>query len=150
MTDPLYGKDLLRWAARAAGAGTLEHCNAVGDARNPVCGDRVTMMLEIKEGKIVRLAHQTQACILAQASASILGEKLFGANRDTMETLRRDIDAMLLGGESPAEPFGDYHALLGAAAHRNRHKCVLLPIDAILSALADFERKSAARSEPSA
>jgi NifU-like protein involved in Fe-S cluster formation len=42
---------------------------------------------------------------------------------------------MLRGGEIPPAPFADFAALTGAATYRNRHTCVLLPIDAVLNAL---------------
>jgi NifU-like protein involved in Fe-S cluster formation len=42
---------------------------------------------------------------------------------------------MLNEGMVPAPPFGDYSALKGAVVYRNRHTCVLLPIDAVLDAL---------------
>jgi NifU-like protein involved in Fe-S cluster formation len=42
---------------------------------------------------------------------------------------------MLQDGPPPPAPFGDYAALTGAALYRNRHTCVLLPIDAVLHAL---------------
>jgi len=41
---------------------------------------------------------------------------------------------MLREGQTPPDPFADYAALSGAAIYRNRHTCVLLPIDAVLNA----------------
>ena len=146
MSDPLYAKELLRLAAQAAGAGRLEPCNASGDARNPVCGDRIHVTLDVRDGRIFRLAHETHACVLTQASASILGAKLGGADRSMVEQLREDVLAMLQGGTPPREPFGDYQALLGAVVHRNRHRCVLLPIDAVLNALTNTQSESAPKS----
>lgn len=136
MSDPLYAKELLRLAARATGAGALEPCDASGLAYNPVCGDRIRVSLRLKEGRIMQLAHETQACVLTQASASILGAKLKDADLPTVERLKQAVSAMLRGESVPDAPFEDYRALMGAVIHRNRHKCVLLPIEAVLSALA--------------
>src|SRR5262245_11536020 len=136
MSDPLYAKDLLRLAAAATGAGRLQMFDAEGSAYNPTCGDRVAVTLRLDElGRIVEMAHETAACVLAQASASLLGENLEGANQDTVQKLRTDVGAMLREGEAPAPPFAGYTALKGAASYRNRHTCVLLPIDAVLDAL---------------
>ena len=52
-----------------------------------------------------------------------------------MRQLRADVGAMLREGDVPAPPFSGYAALSGAAPYRNRHTCVLLPIDAVLDAL---------------
>ena len=136
MSDPLYAKEVLRLAASAAGAGKLEPHDAAGTARNPVCGDRVSVTLSLDgDGKISALAHETHACVLAQASAAILALNLRGAGNEAVEALRSDVAAMLRGDAVPPAPFGDYAALRGVAAHRNRHQCVLLPIDAVLAAL---------------
>jgi NifU-like protein involved in Fe-S cluster formation len=137
MSDPLYAKDLLRLAAAATGAGRLAKFDAEGVAHNPTCGDRVSVTLKFDDaGRIATLAHETSACVLAQASASILGAHLAGADKRTVEMLRNQVASMLRAGDVPRPPFSDYAALAGAATYRNRHTCVLLPIDAVLNALA--------------
>ena len=94
----------------------------------------VTLRLD-DTGRIKESAHQTSACVLAQASASILGKHLHGADAASVRELRTEVGAMLDEGAVPAPPFQDYAALKGAAVYRNRHTCVLLPIDAVLDAL---------------
>jgi nitrogen fixation protein NifU and related proteins len=141
MSDPLYAKGLLRLAANATGAGRLAPSDAEGLAHNPTCGDRVSVTLRLDEhGHITAIAHETHACVLTQASASILGAHLEGAGEAAVRTLRGQIAAMLQKGEAPPPPFEDYAALTGAAAYRNRHACVLLPVDAVLTALASSTR----------
>ncbi len=136
MNEPLYSKELLRLAALAAGAGRIEPCDASGTAHNPICGDKINVTLKLDNGRVAQFAHVTQACVLTQASASILGAHLVGDGR-TVETLQKQVAAMLQGGEVPPAPFAEYSALLGAASHRNRHKCVLLPLEAVLDALSE-------------
>ena len=141
MSDPLYAKDLLRLAAAAAGAGRLSPFDAEGLAYNPTCGDRVAVTLRTDEnGRITAMAHETSACVLAQASASILGARLEGADAAAVGTLRERVGAMLRNGVVPAPPFADYVSLMGATTYRNRHACVLLPIDAVLDALKNKTR----------
>jgi NifU-like protein involved in Fe-S cluster formation len=134
--DPLYAKPLLRLAANAVGAGRLDPSDAKGQAHNPTCGDRVSVTLRLdSEGRITQIAHETNACVLTQASASILGAHLEGANAAAVQTLHEQVERMLHEGDIPLAPFADYSALKGAAVYRNRHTCVLLPIDAVLTAL---------------
>jgi NifU-like protein involved in Fe-S cluster formation len=138
MSDPLYAKDLLRLAAAATGAGRLQEFDVEGSAHNPTCGDRVSVTIKVDErGRIIELAHETSACVLTQASASILGARLAGSDKRGVETLRGEVASMLREGNVPPPPFADYSALAGAATYRNRHTCVLLPIDAVLKALED-------------
>jgi len=135
MSDPLYKKELLRLAADAHAAGHLAHPDATGQAHNPVCGDKVAIDLAIQDGRIADIAQDTKACVLTQASASILGKSLKGASREDVETLRSALHVMLeASGPVPAAPFGDYAAFEAALAYPSRHICVLLPIEAVLDA----------------
>lgn len=135
VSDPLYKKEILRLAADAHGAGHLTEPHVTGHAHNPTCGDRVSFDLATKDGRIAALAHETKACVLSQASASILGRDAKGLTRGEIETLRAHVAAMLAGDAPPAPPFESYSAFEGVLAHKNRHTCVLLPIDALLAAL---------------
>lgn len=135
MSDPLYKKSLLRLAADAHGAGKLDMPHDHGTAFNPACGDKVEMDVALAEGHIADIAHQTRACILAQASASILGHSAKGLTISDIETLRSAVAAMLAeDGAAPSPPFDVYREFEGAAAFKGRHTCVLLPIDALLDA----------------
>ena len=136
MSDPLYDKSLLRLAANAAGAGRLDDFDAEGSAHNPTCGDRISVTLRTgQSGRILAIAHEVHACVLAQASASILGAHATGANQTKLQALRDEVAGMLRGDAAVSPPFEDYAVLKPAAAYRNRHACVLLPIDAVLNAL---------------
>jgi len=136
MSDPLYRNDLLRLAADAHGAGRLVESDASGHAFNPACGDRVTVDISMKTGHIAEFAHDTKACVLTQASASILGSALRGVDRAGVFELRAQVAAMFAaGGQPPARPFEAYAVFQGAIKYESRHRCVLLPIDAVLDAL---------------
>jgi NifU-like protein involved in Fe-S cluster formation len=140
VSDPLYRKELLRLAADANGAGRLNAPNASGQAFNPACGDRVSIELTVAKGRIAEFAHETKACVLAQASASILGSALRNASLQDVRQLRADVSAMLeMNSPPPAAPFEAYFTLAGAVEYQNRHRCVLLPIDAVLDALLSQE-----------
>lgn len=135
MSDPLYRKELLRLAADAAGAGRLASPDASATLHNPACGDRITLDLGVADGRITALGHRTQACVLTQASAAILGAAAVGAGRGELEALAADLRALLKGGPAPAAPFEAYAAFDGVAAYAGRHVCVLLPVEAALEAL---------------
>jgi len=136
MSDPLYRKDLLRLAADAAGAGRLAHPDASATAHNPACGDRVTVEVGMEDGRIADLAHQTQACVLTQASAAILGAQARGLSPADVRALADRVAAMLQGGPEPAPPFSAFGVFEGVAGHKGRHVCVMLPFKAVLEALA--------------
>jgi NifU-like protein involved in Fe-S cluster formation len=148
MSDPLYKKELLRLAADAHGAGRLTHADATGHAHNPVCGDKVVVDLILEDGRIAEIRQEAKACVLTQASASILGKNLKGAARSDVEALQRAVGAMLASqGGVPGVPFEDYAAFDAALAYPSRHTCVLLPIEAVLAAFdaSETEKPEAVR-----
>jgi nitrogen fixation NifU-like protein len=132
MDDPLYRRELLRLAADAQGAGRLAHADAVGTAHNPACGDRVTVELTLADGRITDFAHQTQACVLTQASAALLVDAAAGQDAAGLARLAEGLKAMLAGGPPPAPAYAVFD---GVATHAGRHVCVLLPVEAALKAL---------------
>lgn len=136
MSDPLYGKPLLRLAADAIGAGRLAEFDAQATTYNPACGDRISVTLRSDEtGRIAALGHETHACVLTQASASILAAHASGMDQVRLRALRDEVAGMLRGDGDVTAPFQDYEVLKPAAIYRNRHICILLPIDAALAAL---------------
>jgi nitrogen fixation NifU-like protein len=137
--DPLYRKDLLRLAANADGAGRLPEPDASGLAHNPVCADKISVELNLDDGHITALAHQTSACVLAQASASLLGRAAAGLTLADVRNLHGRVAGMLAGGAPPDAPFDGYAVFDGVADRPARHKCVLLPLEALLAALENGE-----------
>lgn len=136
MSDPLYKKELLRLAADATGAGRLNEPHGTGSAHNPTCGDKVTVDLIIDNTRIAGIAHDTKACVLTQASAAIVGGEIVGMSKSEVLALHESVVAWLSGGDPPSAPFDVYTVFEGVTAHRNRHRCVLLPIEAVLDAFA--------------
>ncbi len=134
MSDLPYTVDLLRLAAEAHGAGRLAPPCLSHTETNPVCGDRITLDLKLTGGHIAAIAHDTRACVLTQASASILGQALAGHTMAELTALREAAAAMLAGGPAPDGAFAAYRHLAEVARHSARHRCVLLPIDAALKA----------------
>lgn len=135
MSDTLYSLAVLRLAAEAKGAGRLKTPDASYTEHNPACGDRSTVDLRIDGDRITAMAHDTRACVFAQASASILAGHLIGLGKTELDQLRDDVLRMLDRGMAPGGAFARYADLKEVAGVPGRHRCVLLPIDAARNAL---------------
>ena len=135
--EPLYRRELLRLAADATGAGHLAAPDASATLSNPACGDRVTVELSLRDGRVAALAHDTRACILTQASAALLAVQAPGVEYAELAAMEAAVGAFLAGGDPPP----GYQAFAGAADHPGRHICVLLPLQAALKALGHQARE---------
>jgi len=133
--DPLYRREILRLAADATGAGHLPAPGAIGSAHNPACGDWVKVELDLNDDRITALAHTSHACILTQASATLLAKAALGQDRAGVAALADQVRAFLKGAPAPA----GYGVFDGVVSHAGRHVCVLLPFEAALNALQEPE-----------
>jgi nitrogen fixation NifU-like protein len=120
--DDLYRDEILEHYRRPHNFGTLAAPDAVREGNNPLCGDRITLMLAIgPDGRVADVAFTGRGCAISQASASLLTDEIRGRRVEDIEKLRGDDVLDLLGIEiSPA-----------------RLKCALLSLDTLQGALRD-------------
>lgn len=140
MNDLLYQKSLLRLAARASGAGRLEPRDAAATVSNPLCGDRVTIDLRCQDGRITALGHDVRACVLCQTSAVLIAEHGLGLDRDAARAVAEAVRRFLAApADGPPPGWDDFAAMAPVAEVPSRHRCVLLPFDALDRAFAALD-----------
>ena len=132
----IYNAAMLRLAAEATGAGRLAEPHGSAEILNPTCGDRIAVDVRLADERIAALGYEVQACVLTQASASLLGRHAPGRSAAEIRQVAAQIEAMLrAGGALPGGDWQDYATLEPARAHKSRHECVMLPLRALLAAL---------------
>jgi nitrogen fixation NifU-like protein len=139
MSDDLYAKELLRWAADASRAGHLPEPKRAATVNNAMCGDKVTMEFAVDPThEIYDCRHETKACVLTQASASILAAHASGESAESLATLKAKVTKMLKeGADAPSGKWSAYGIFVPVRDHKSRHTCVLLPLEAAEKALGD-------------
>ena len=118
--DDLYRDEILEHYRQPHNFGTLDAPDAVYEGHNPLCGDRITMMLHVDaEGNVAEVAFSGRGCAISQASASLLTDEVKGRPVAEVEAMKNQDILDLLGIEiSPA-----------------RLKCALLSLDTMQHAL---------------
>ena len=125
--DSLYRDEILEHYRRPHNFGTLEHPDVSYEGSNPLCGDRLTLMLDLDAaGTVTDVAFTGRGCAISQASASLLTDTLRG---------RPATDLLQLGKD-------DVLDMLGIEISPARLKCALLSLDTLQRALG--ERPTAA------
>ena len=119
--DDLYRDYILEHYRRPHNFGVLEAPTVSYEGNNPLCGDRLTMMLGIDDGVVKEVAFTGRGCAISQASASLLTDEIRGKTVEEVEKMTPEDVLELLGVEiSPA-----------------RLKCALLSLDTVAHALAE-------------
>jgi nitrogen fixation protein NifU and related proteins len=119
--DDLYRDYILEHYRRPHNFGVLEAPTASYEGSNPLCGDRITMMLGVHDGVVQEVAFTGRGCAISQASASLLTDEVKGKTVAEVEKMTPDDLLELIGIEiSPA-----------------RLKCALLSLDTLAHALVD-------------
>jgi nitrogen fixation NifU-like protein len=134
----LYQELILDHTKRPRNFGPLAGANRKAEGFNPLCGDRVSVSLEL-DGETVRDVHfEGTGCAISTASASLMTEALKGRTVDEAEALFEDVHELLTGNESSSgEGLGKLVVLGGVRAYPMRVKCATLAWHTFRSALHD-------------
>lgn len=95
---------------------------------NPLCGDRVDLYLDLRDGVIRDAGFQGEACAIATASASLLTDLLIGRSSEEAEEIARHFDAALMGESNLDDhpELSELSALLAVRQYPGREKCARL------------------------
>lgn len=137
MSDSLYNAAILRLKLAGEVAHRLPDPDASATRVSPVCGSKIIADVALDDaGRIAAIGlDATRACTLGQASAAVLMDVAVGHDAVVLAALRAALADWLAGRqeEGPAA----WAMFAPARAHRARHPSILLPLDALLAALAD-------------
>lgn len=133
----LYRDVILDHNKRPRNFGPLVPADASAAGHNPLCGDRLTVYLQL-DGDLIRDVHfDGKGCAISVASASLMTEAVKGKNRESVAQLFGDVHAALTGeiAEPPAS-LGKLAALAGVREFPARVKCASLCWHTLNAALA--------------
>ena len=125
--DDLYRDYILEHYRHPHNFGVLETPTASYEGANPLCGDRITMMLTVEDGVVKDVAFTGRGCAISQASASLLTDEIKGKPVAEVEKMTPD----------------DLLDLIGVDISPARLKCALLSLDTVAHALAEEAGKRA-------
>lgn len=131
----LYQDVVLDHGKAPRNEGPLEGATHEATAKNPLCGDRITLRLEMSSDAIATARFEARGCMIARASASLLTEAVRGRTADEARALAASVAAFVEPGGAERTLPPALEALSGAREFPARRACVLLPWRALTSAL---------------
>ena len=132
----LYQEQILALARIAREAEPLASSHAEAVARNPICGDEVTVSLALSEGGdvITGLFASVKGCVLCEAAAGLLLETCLDSSTTQMLGLADEIEAWLKS-QSETLSLEGQEAFTPVKEIPMRHACVSLPFSAASDAI---------------
>ncbi len=136
--ESLYQEVILDHNRRPRNFKVLEKANRQAEGFNPLCGDRVTIYLEV-EGDVVKdVAFQGSGCAISMASSSIMTESLKGKSLVEVERLWTTFRELVTGESELASGQPDVGKLAvfgGVSNYPVRVKCATLTWHTLRAAL---------------
>jgi nitrogen fixation NifU-like protein len=117
--DDLYRDYILEHYRRPHNFGVLDDATNSQEGANPLCGDRITLQLRIRDGRVDGVGFTGRGCAISQASASLLTDEIKGKPVATAAGMQA----------------GDVLELLGIEISPARMKCALLSLETLQQAL---------------
>jgi len=116
---------------------SMENANRRVEGNNPLCGDRLTVWLQMDGDRILDAAFQGSGCAISRASASLMTMAVKGKTRAEAEELFERFRRLVTGSVTPddAQPLGKLAAFGGVAEFPARVKCASLSWHALRAAL---------------
>jgi nitrogen fixation NifU-like protein len=142
LTD-LYQEVILDHNRRPRHFGPLAGANRHAHGHNPLCGDRVTVHLVVKDDRIADISFEGSGCAISKASASLMTDAVHGLTVPEAQALFGRVQAMVtspVGTPIDDDALGKLAALGGVREFPVRVKCASLAWHTLRQALSGNEQ----------
>jgi len=132
----LYQEVILDHNRRPRNFGPLPGATRRAEGHNPLCGDRVTIFLDLEDGRIRDVAFQGSCCAISTASASLMTDALKGLTVEEARGLFHGFHELVTQGGGEGSPdLGKLAVFTGVREYPMRVKCATLAWHALMAAL---------------
>jgi nitrogen fixation NifU-like protein len=130
----LYQSVILENNRRPRNFRKLPTANRIASGNNPVCGDEITVFVQLEGDRIADISFQGAGCAISQASASVMTQRLKGRTLAEAEALFGRFKEIITAGK-PDEEDLDLSAFAGVHQFPARIKCATLGWHAAINAV---------------
>ena len=136
MIDELYQEVILDHAKSPRNFGVLEQYTCTAEGVNPMCGDQLTVYVDIKDGVVSDVSYRARGCAISIASASIMSGMIKGRTIEEVHILFDKFHKLCTGKEvEDDDDVERLRVLSGVSEFPTRVKCATMSWHAIRSAL---------------
>jgi len=127
----MISSQIIKIASDTSNYGIKKKSNYIATSKNKICGDKITVEVEISNNIIKKMYYETESCIFCQASASLLSKIIKGKSIKELFLFVDDIKKKKIILKKEYQPFKSLLQL----KHKERINCVKLPFNALLKAI---------------
>lgn len=131
----LYQEMIIDHGRRPRNFCATENATHVKDGFNPLCGDRLTLYITLKDGVIESASFEGSGCAISMASASLMTEYLKGKTEQQARQFFENFHAELMSDEETDVDLGKLEILTGVKEFPARVKCATLGWHTMVGAL---------------
>ena len=141
MTDlsDLYQEVILDHNRRPRNFHSMDQANRRAEGFNPLCGDRLTVYLQVESDVVKEISFEGSGCAISKASASLMTESLKGKSRAEAETIFQTFHDLVTGGDdggtATSDQLGKLVVFSGVRDYPVRVKCATLAWHTLIAAL---------------
>tara|TARA_B110000014_G_C20004460_1_gene520621 strand:- start:302 stop:751 length:450 start_codon:yes stop_codon:yes gene_type:complete len=124
----LYQQVILDHNKHPRNFGELDGADRHADGYNPLCGDRLTLYMNLEGNVITEVSFVGSGCAISKASASLMTDAVKGKTLAEAERLFDEFHSMITGSETPSnlDILGKLAVLAGVRDYPTRIKCASL------------------------
>ena len=125
----LYQEVILDHNKKPRNYGTLENASHHAVGHNPLCGDHISVALNLDGESVCAIAFEGESCAICKASASMMTVAVKGKTHSDAEILIQEFLAMATGKLDLNSPnhIGRLAVFAGVCDLPTRVKCAILP-----------------------
>src|SRR3989304_3471529 len=118
----LYQQVILDHSKKPRNFQKLDGAHRTAEGHNPLCGDQVTLYVQVEDDVIRRIGFQGSGCAISKASASMMTDSVKGKTTAEAQGLFERFHDLLTGKGGPGDPgdLGKLGAFWGGAGFRAR------------------------------
>lgn len=132
----LYQEVILDHNRRPRNFGPLEDAMLHADGHNPLCGDKLTVALNITDDIVTDIRFEGSGCAISKASASLMTEGIKGKTVDEVKALFERFHQLVTDQQAPTDAsLGKLAVFAGVRDYPARVKCAILAWHTLLAAV---------------
>ena len=139
--NDLYQEVILDHNRRPRNFHAIADATHSAEGYNPLCGDRLTLFVQIEGDRIADVAFEGSGCAISKASASLMTEAVKGRTvADARALFERFHTMVTTAPDQPVNDLGKLSVLAGVRQFPIRVKCASLAWHTLKAALASEKK----------